>query len=221
MYNSQVSVADVTKAWKILIAVFFLTISWQYYAASANAGILTHNKIEQVQKQVQQAPAPLEQKTPEQLKQQQLTENYNQASFLSVVETNDKIRYSNDDLFCMAKNIYHEAGSEPTLGKYAVAQVTINRIKAPQYGDRVCSVVFEPYQFSWANNRSRRWTQPSGPSWQEAKRIARDVLENGKRIKGMDDVLFYHATYVRPNWSYRKDRLTKIGLHIFYEPRGV
>ena len=217
MYNSQVSVTDVTKAWKILVAVFFLTMSWQYYATSANAGILTHNKIEQVQKQVQQSPAPLEQKTPEQLKQQQLTENYNQASFLSVVETNDKIRYSNDDLFCMAKNIYHEAGSEPTLGKYAVAQVTINRIKAPQYGNRVCTVVFEPYQFSWANYHGRRWTTPSGENWHEAKRIARDVLENGKRIKGLDEALFYHATYVRPSWARKFDRVTRIGLHIFYE----
>jgi spore germination cell wall hydrolase CwlJ-like protein len=140
--------------------------------------------------------------------------------FLQIVDTNDKVRYSKQDVFCMAKNIYHEAGSEPKLGKYAVAQVTINRMKSPMYGDRVCSVVFEPYQFSWANYHGRRWTTPSGPNWREAKRIAVDVLENGKRIHGMSDVLFYHATYVRPSWSYRKDRLTRIGLHIFYEPRN-
>lgn len=139
--------------------------------------------------------------------------------FLEIVETDDKVRYSKQDLFCMAKNIYHEAGSEPKLGKYAVAQVTINRMKSPMYRDSVCGVVFEPYQFSWANYHGRRWTTPSGKNWLEAKRIARDVLENGKRIHGMDDVLFYHATYVKPSWSYRKDRLTRIGLHIFYEPR--
>jgi spore germination cell wall hydrolase CwlJ-like protein len=117
----------------------------------------------------------------------------------------------------MAKNIYHEAGSEPTLGKYAVAQVTINRMKSPKYKDTVCSVVFEPYQFSWANYHGRRWTTPKGESWLEAKRIARDVLENGKRIHGMSDALFYHATYVRPSWASRFDRVTRIGLHIFYE----
>jgi spore germination cell wall hydrolase CwlJ-like protein len=33
----------------------------------------------------------------------------------------------------------------------------------------------------------------------------------------MDDALFYHATYVRPYWARTKDRLTRIGLHIFYE----
>lgn len=139
--------------------------------------------------------------------------------FLEIVDTNDRVHYTKQDLFCMAKNIYHEAGSEPKLGKYAVAQVTINRMKSPMYKDRVCSVVFEPYQFSWANNHSRRWTTPNNSSWFEAKRIAHDVLENGKRIHGMGDVLFYHATYVKPGWSYKKDRLTRIGLHIFYEPR--
>jgi len=213
MYNSQVSVADVTKAWKILIAVFFLTMTWQYYAANANTGILTHTKIEQVQ----QSPAQLVQETPEQIKQKQLNKSYQQAKFLSVVETNDRVYYSKNDLFCMAKNIYHEAGHEPTLGKYAVAQVTINRMESPKFGDRVCEVVFEPRQFSWANNHSRRWTHPSGEAWDESMRIARDVLENNKRIKGMGDALFYHATYVRPSWAYTKDRLARIGLHIFYE----
>jgi len=140
--------------------------------------------------------------------------------FLQIIKTDDDVRYSKQDLFCMAKNIYHEAGSEPTLGKYAVAQVTINRMKSPKYKDTVCSVVFEPYQFSWANYHGRRWTTPRGESWIEAKRIARDVLENNKRIYGMDDVLFYHATYVRPYWASRKDKLIKIGLHIFYEPRA-
>ena len=140
--------------------------------------------------------------------------------FLQIVKTDDEVRYSKQDLFCMAKNIYHEAGSEPTLGKYAVAQVTINRMKSPKYKDTVCSVVFEPYQFSWANYHGRRWTTPRGESWIEAKRIARDVLENNKRIYGMDDVLFYHATYVRPYWASRKDKLIKIGLHIFYAPRS-
>lgn len=140
--------------------------------------------------------------------------------FLQIVETDDKVHYTKQDMFCMAKNIYHEAGSEPTLGKYAVAQVTINRMKSPMYRNTVCGVVFEPYQFSWANYHGRRWTTPSGENWIEAKRIARDVLENGKRIHGMDDALFYHATYVKPSWSYRKDRLTRIGLHIFYELRN-
>jgi spore germination cell wall hydrolase CwlJ-like protein len=211
MYNSQQKTADVVNGVKLIIAALSLLIGWQYFSAAyASTGTLTQFHVEEKQPQLVQI-------SPEKIKEKQVEENYKKAKFLSLVETTDKVHYSKDDLFCMAKNIYHEAGSEPTLGKYAVAQVTINRMESPKFGGKVCEVVFEPRQFSWANNHSRRWTHPSGAAWDEAVRIARDVLENNKRIKGMDDALFYHATYVRPAWAYTKDRLTRIGLHIFYE----
>lgn len=214
MFNSQTyNLSNVTKTWSVLVAVLFMSFFWQYTNSSAHAAedVVT----QPVQVAAAEPAAPVI--SPEQRREQQLEMDYKRASFLTVVETNDKIRFSKTDLFCMAKNIYHEAGHEPTLGKYAVAQVTINRMESPLFGDKVCEVVFEPKQFSWANNHSRRWTHPSGEAWDEAMRIARDVLENGKRIKGMDDALFYHATYVRPSWARTKDRLTRIGLHIFYE----
>jgi hypothetical protein len=31
---------------------------------------------------------------------------------------------------------------------------------------------------------------------------------------------FYHADYVRPRWSYRMNKIDKIGRHIFYKKRG-
>lgn len=216
MYNSRLMTAEAVKGVKLIIAALSLLIGWQYFNYSAQASPITVAPPEMVQP-LQQPQQKIVQISPEKIKEQQIEDNYKKARFLSVVETSDTIHYSKDDLFCMAKNIYHEAGHEPTLGKYAVAQVTINRMESPLFGDKVCEVVFEPRQFSWANNHSRRWTHPSGAAWDEAVRIARDVLENNKRIKGMDDALFYHATYVRPSWAYTKDRLTRIGLHIFYE----
>lgn len=140
--------------------------------------------------------------------------------FLSIVDTNEKVFYNKTDVFCMAKNIYHEAATESKLGKYAVAQVTINRTKDPRFEDGICEVVLEPYQFSWANNRRMQWTTPRGPNWEESKRIARDVIVEGKRVHGMNEALFYHADYVRPYWARAKRRLAQIGAHIFYEPRA-
>jgi len=198
---------------KIIATALALLIGWQYYS-SAQASTTISSMIDTTLVQSQPQTITV---SPEEIKENQIKENYKKAKFLSVVETSEEIDYSKKDLFCMAKNIYHEAGHEPKLGKYAVAQVTINRMESPLFGNRVCEVVFEPYQFSWANRHSLRWTTPSGPAWNEAKRIAHDVLENNKRIKGMDDALFYHATYVRPYWARTKDRLTRIGLHIFYE----
>jgi len=204
---------NVVTSIKIIATLLALIVGWQYYS-SAQASTTTSSMIDTplVQSQPQTITV-----SPEEIKENQIKENYKKAKFLSVVETQEDIDYSKKDLFCMAKNIYHEAGHEPNLGKYAVAQVTINRMESPLFGDRVCEVVFEHKQFSWANYHGRRWTTPSGPAWNEAKRIAHDVLENNKRIKGMDDALFYHATYVRPYWARTKDRLTRIGLHIFYE----
>lgn len=212
LYSQSTATVDVAKTCKVLIAALSVVFGWQYL----NTQAIANNTTTIVEQEIKTANVA----EPAKPKQPTLDEIYHAAPFLAVIPTDDKIRYNKSDLFCMAKNIYHEAGSEPTLGKYAVAQVTINRMKSPKYKDTVCSVVFEPYQFSWANYHGRRWTTPRGASWNEAKRIAIDVLENNKRVKGMDDVLFYHATYVRPYWASRKDRLTKIGLHIFYEPRN-
>ena len=136
--------------------------------------------------------------------------------FLSLVETGDKIQYSDRDLFCLAKNIYHEARGEPIKGRYAVAQVTINRTQNRKFSGSICDVVFAPYQFSWANNRRHRWTTPQSASWKEARQIAIDVLENGKRVKGMEEALYFHAKHVNPGWR-NVQRLVRIGSHIFYE----
>ena len=46
-------------------------------------------------------------------------------------------------LDCLARNIYHEAGSEPFEGKVAVAQVTINRTESGAFPSDICKVVYQ------------------------------------------------------------------------------
>ena len=59
---------------------------------------------------------------------------------------------------CLAKNIYYEAGSESYEGKLAVAQVTLNRVNSGKFPTDICSVVYQKTvdqnlkticQFSW------------------------------------------------------------------------
>lgn len=207
MKSSQFSAADVAKVWKA--ALVLLSLSVVYFMTPK----ITQPAFASIPTMLVGSPKPQDAKPQTELNKP------TKASFLDIVDTNEKVRYNKSDFFCMAKNIYHEAGSEPLTGRYAVAQVTLNRMADERYPDTVCGVVLQHKQFSWANNHNRRWTTPSGPAWEASKRIAREVLEQGKRVHGLDDALFYHATYVRPSWSYRKDRLTRIGLHIFYEPR--
>lgn len=136
-----------------------------------------------------------------------------------VVSSSERLTYKDIDIFCLAKNIYHEAGIESEEGKYAVAQVTLNRVKHPSYPNTICDVVMDPWQFSWANKRSIRWTRPSGTNWQESMRIAKKVLEEGYRHTGLDRVKYYHADYVHPRWANQLAMRTVIGRHIFYEDK--
>jgi spore germination cell wall hydrolase CwlJ-like protein len=50
---------------------------------------------------------------------------------------------SEKDLDCLARNIFYEAGSEPTEGKVAVGIVTINRSQDPRYPSTICGVVHQ------------------------------------------------------------------------------
>lgn len=127
-------------------------------------------------------------------------------------------------LDCLAMNIYREAGHEPFEGKVAVAQVTINRVDSPSFPKDVCSVVYEKNkimskvvcQFSWYCNGVL--PKPNTEAYNESREVAKKVLLEGFRLPGLKTALFYHAVYVKPNWPYAK--LTTIGQHIFYEPKG-
>ena len=135
---------------------------------------------------------------------------------LQIHRTNQRIAYKKLDVFCLAKNIFHEAGIEDKMGKYAVAQVTLNRIDNPKYPDTVCDVVMDRFQFSWANDRRIRWTHPKGKLWEESKQIAEKVLAEGYRVRGLEQANYYHADYVKPKWKKPEAKIAQIGTHIFY-----
>jgi len=231
MYNSQLlDTKRVSTTWKLLLAVLSITFIWQTITTKTYANVLPKSVAAvELSKQtvtyppviskeaVIEDPATQTVTPPPAISKEAATEQKPATpKFLSLVKTGEKIQYSDRDLFCLAKNIYHESRGEPIKGRYAVAQVTINRTQDPRFKGSICDVVFAPYQFSWANNRSRRWTTPQSASWKEARHIAIDVLENGKRLKGMEEALYFHSKHVNPNWR-NLDRLTRIGSHIFYE----
>jgi N-acetylmuramoyl-L-alanine amidase len=137
-------------------------------------------------------------------------------SAIRVEKTNRTVSHEDLDLFCLAKNIFHEAGIEDELGMFAVAQVTINRVRNARYPNSICDVVMQPSQFSWANDKNRRWTHPSGPKWELSKRIARQVIKEGYRVPALQAAVYYHADYVSPRWRDPNAVIAQIGTHIFY-----
>jgi spore germination cell wall hydrolase CwlJ-like protein len=126
------------------------------------------------------------------------------------------IKYSKQEFDCLARNIYYEAGVEDRLGKVAVAQVTLNRLRTSYWGKNICKVVYAPSQFSWTKIKHRSYMPNFGPAWEESRQVAAEVLDQGLRIRTLKTSLFYHADYVKPYWKDDTKRVTKVGRHIFY-----
>lgn len=131
------------------------------------------------------------------------------------------VKFNNDDLMCLARNIFFEAATESVIGKYAVAQVTVNRVEHSKFPTTICKVVYEPYQFSWTLDKKLLKRQPKGPRWDESLHVAFKVLYGNIRLSLVDDALFYHATYVNPRWARHKHFIARIETHIFYKYREV
>jgi N-acetylmuramoyl-L-alanine amidase len=117
-------------------------------------------------------------------------------------------------LDCLARNVYYEARGEPSAGQYAVAEVTMNRKASPRYPKTVCEVVYQKEAFSWTELGVLE--PPAGTEWSRAIRVAEDVYYQRRPRTLQPNVLHFHATYVRPDWSHEKQRVARIGRHVFY-----
>lgn len=126
-----------------------------------------------------------------------------------------KIKYNQQDVECLARNIYWEAGVEDMTGKIAVGNVTVNRVRTKYWGKSICKVVYAREQFSWTRVPKRAWISLKGKAWSDSKAAAKAVL-NGLQVQQLDSALYYHADYVRPKWRDNSKRVMKVGKHIFY-----
>jgi len=131
---------------------------------------------------------------------------------------------------CLAFNIYHEARGENLAGKFAVADVTLNRTRDKRFPDTICDVVkqgslkyrkadhspkINVCQFSW-------WCDGKSdePLDEELWAISLDIAYKigwGQSFRGITEgATHYHATYVDPAWSKDFYIVGRIGNHIFY-----
>jgi len=142
-----------------------------------------------------------------------------------VEEYGDRKAEERKQIECLALNIYYEAGNEPMEGKLAVAQVTMNRTHTKGYPGTICAVVYQSttdlegnkvYQFSWVGEHHEPGSM-NYYNWEESKWIAKNVLTKGVAHVTLAkyNVLFYHASYVNPQWTNVK-QFVVIGRHVFY-----
>ncbi|SFZ86079.1 Cell wall hydrolase CwlJ, involved in spore germination [Devosia enhydra] len=129
---------------------------------------------------------------------------------------------SDKELWCLATAIYFEARGEAYRGQIGVAQVVLNRVKHSLYPSTICSVVFQNQhmrnacQFSFAcDGIPEKVTDQK--SWKQAEEIARGTVKGDLYLAEVGAATHYHATYVKPRWAPRMQKLTQIGLHVFYQ----
>ena len=127
---------------------------------------------------------------------------------------------------CIADAVYFEARGEPVRGQMAVAQVVMNRVFSGRYPDNVCGVVYQnagrhlacQFTFACEGKDLSRIDEPD--MWEQARRIAKDVLDGKIWLSEVGHATHYHAYWVRPSWVNEMAKLYKLGVHTFYRPRA-
>jgi len=127
----------------------------------------------------------------------------------------------NSEFRCLALNVYWEARSESSMGQFAVAAVTLNRVASERFPGSICEVVQQGgaerknrCQFSWwCDGKSD--IPNNNAAWQAAKSIAYTALFFDPPDP-TDGALWYHADYVNPHWTSAMSHTATIGRHIYY-----
>lgn len=133
--------------------------------------------------------------------------------------------FSDKEQKCLAEGIYFEARGEEVKGQAAVAQVILNRVRAPAYPNTICGVVYQNRtwrnrcQFSFACDGTRPRVT-SQRHYKLASDVAMAVTAGKIFLPEVASSTHYHATYVSPRWARTMDKVKKIGLHIFYRTKG-
>ncbi len=125
---------------------------------------------------------------------------------------------------CLAEAVYFESRGEIVRGQIAVAQVVVNRSLSGYYPADICGVVYQnahrhlACQFTFAcDGIPDVITEPD--MWEQAKRIARDMLDGKIWLSEVGKATHYHAFWVRPVWVREMRTIQRIGVHTFYRPR--
>jgi spore germination cell wall hydrolase CwlJ-like protein len=151
--------------------------------------------------------------------------------FVLLFPTKVKASDANNEIYCMAQNIYFEAGNQPLAGKIAVAQVVLNRLKHPNYPATMCDVIHQAKwkenwlgnmvpirhqcQFSWFCD-GKSDDPVDSPTWMYSLRVAADVVQ-GRYGDITEGSTHYHSVYVNPYWADSLNETVIINEHIFYK----
>ena len=138
-----------------------------------------------------------------------------------------------DEMKCMADNMYWESRNQSFRGLIAVGNVVMNRVADPRFPNTICEVVKQgpeikswisgkyfpkrdSCQFSWyCDGKSDEIPEQDKDLYEYVRALAVKVSSNffGDLTNG---ATHYHAYYVRPDWAETKTPTVRVDAHIFY-----
>jgi N-acetylmuramoyl-L-alanine amidase len=133
---------------------------------------------------------------------------------------------SSDDqqqVHCLAQNMYFEARNQGDEGMAAVTDVVFNRLRDPKFPASVCEIITQPHQFSWVED-GRDHEMRDDKAAESAYRIALQAWKDQpmhykpKHEDFTGGATRYHAWYVSPKWK-NWVQSAHIGAHIFFKPQ--
>lgn len=133
-----------------------------------------------------------------------------------------------DDVVCLALNIYHEARGSTEEDQIASSYVVFNRYEDNGYpltlgrNERsICNIVFDRWQFCWTNNDVIPLPKEKG-TWKKAQTLAMELYTNPKHKELAKKFALQHYVVTplvtqngRPKWIDKRTMTVEIGAHSY------
>ena len=134
-----------------------------------------------------------------------------------------------EEIECLAKNLYFEGRSESLAGQLGINFAVINRVKSKHYDNSICKVVYQQdrdrrsgqmtAQFSWTlDGKSDKIGNKK--LYAKLKRLSAAMLAESRLDNFVDitsGATHYHADYVNPYWANEKTLVAVLDSHVFYD----
>jgi spore germination cell wall hydrolase CwlJ-like protein len=126
-----------------------------------------------------------------------------------------------DELACLALNVYWETRGRPRKSQLAIAHTTLNRVANPDFPGTICEVVHQggerrgECQFGWWCD-GKADDPKDGEAWCDALGVARQARAD-PAADPTGGALYYHRHGRKLAWTKNLQPLGRIGHHEFYK----
>lgn len=117
-------------------------------------------------------------------------------------------KYTNSDLYLLAKCIYAEARGESYTGQVAVGAVILNRVASSKFPNTISGVIYQQNAFTAVSDGQIN-LEPD----KTAMNAAQDAMNGWDPTYGC--LYYYNPAVATSSWIFGRKTVTTIGKHIF------